>query len=349
MWFGDLAGVPMSIETFMAEQGELIAKTLERADATAFAKVVLDYDRVLLVGSGSSLNALTIVRHWLQMTIRRPVEVINPAVLLRDIETIFGNPLVVILSQSGTSSTSIEAGRVVWQRGWQVVVITADPQSPIGVLGLPMILLPIGEEPIGPKTKGFTASIAACFRFAAGLAERNLPALPSALADATLGASRKSVQALIREKLPSYIVITGSGRHFGVALEASLKIAEIAGVPTAGFEPEELLHGRLHGTDADSLVIMIVADDEERNLASHTAVVMADRDVRVVLLNLTGTPTPYDWQQIDASAVAPLDTILASIPFQRLAVDLALRRKMVPDAMTYPGLSKALAIKTFTR
>jgi fructoselysine-6-P-deglycase FrlB-like protein len=340
----------MSIEIFMAEQGEVIAKTLERADAAGFADGVSAYDRVLFVGSGSSLNALTIVRPWLQAATQRPVEVINPAVLLRDIETIFGNPLVVILSQSGTSSTSIEAAGAVRQRGWQTVVITADPQSPIGAFGLPMILLPIGEEPIGPKTKGFTASIAACFKLAAALAGCDIPHLSEASVDTALLASCKSVPALIVDKLPAYIVITGSGRHFGVALEASLKIAEIAGVPTAGFEPEELLHGRLHGTDADSLVIMIASNADESSLASHTAAVMAERGVRVVLLNLTATPTPFDWQQIEAAeAVQPLDTILASIPFQRLAVDLALLREMIPDAMTYPGLSKALAIKTFTR
>lgn len=340
----------MSIETFMAEQGDVIARTLERSDAATISNMVSAYDRILFVGSGSSLNALTIVRPWLQPIIRQPVEVINPAVFLREVETIFGNPLVVILSQSGTSSTSIEAARAVRAKDWQVVVITADPGSPIGELGLPMILLPIGEEPIGPKTKGFTASIAACFGLAAGLAKRDLPVLSSQSVNRTTEASRKAVKALIDgQDLPSYIVITGSGRHFGVALEASLKIAEIAGIATAGFEPEELLHGRLHGTDANSLVIMIAADAQERDLASHTAVVMAERGVEVVLMNLTEVATPFDWFQIDAGAVLPLDTILASIPFQRLAVDLALRREMMPDAMTYPGLSKALAIKTLTR
>lgn len=340
----------MSIETFMAEQAEVIARTLAKTDAAAFAKGVHAYDRVLLVGSGSSLNALTIVRPWLQAELRRPVEVINPAVLLRDIDAVFGNPLVVILSQSGTSTTSIEAARVCRRKGWQITAITADPQSPIGALGLPMIHLPIGEEPIGPKTKGFTASIAACFSLAAGLTGRDLTALSPADIETVLEASQKAVQFLLGSGvLPSYIVVTGSGRHYGVALEASLKIAEIAGVATAGFEPEELLHGRLHGTDAASLVIMIVADEAERDLASHTAVVMADRGVNVVLLNLTGDRTPFDWMHVDGTAVAPLDTILASIPFQRLAVDIALRRKMIPEAMTYPGLSKALAIKTFTR
>jgi fructoselysine-6-P-deglycase FrlB-like protein len=340
----------MSIETFMAQQGEVTARTLATTDRAAFVDSVSAYDRVLFIGSGSSLNVLTIVRPWLQSAMSLPVEVVNPAVFLRDIEFVFGNPLVVILSQSGTSSTTIEAARIVALKEWQAVVITADLSSPISAVELPMLLLPIGEEPIGPKTKGFTASIAACLALAANLAGRDLPALSADHIDRVLDLSREAVTELLGEKaLPSYIVITGSGRHYGVALEASLKIAEIGGVATAGFEPEELLHGRLHGTDANSLVIMITADEAERDLASHTAVVMGERGVNVVLLNLTNAATPFDWLQIDAQALAPLDTVLASIPFQRLAVELALSRHMIPDAMTYPGLSKALAIKTFTR
>ncbi|MEO3388095.1 SIS domain-containing protein [Mesorhizobium sp. CAU 1741] len=348
----------MSIETYMAEQGKVLAETFRRQDVAAFLKHLAlsaghdgeAYDRILLVGSGSSLNALSIVRPWLQAAVGQPVEVINPAVFLQVVDDVFGTPLVVILSQSGTSSTSIEGARRASRKGWCSVVITADPDSPIATVGLPMILLPIGEEPIGPKTKGFTASIAACFMLAAGLAGKQIGRLSVAEIEAVLEASKNAASSLLGSNaLPSYIVVTGSGRHYGVALEASLKIAEIAGVATAAFEPEELLHGRLHGTDRNSLVIMIASDEEGRDLAAHTAAVMSDRDVKVVLLNLTATPTPFDWLQIDARAANPLDTILASIPFQYLAVQCARERHMVPEAMTYPGLSKALAIKTLSR
>jgi fructoselysine-6-P-deglycase FrlB-like protein len=348
----------MSIEMFMSEQGKVIERTLDGPDV----KVVLDHlskgrdsgadphDRILLLGSGSSLNALTIVRPWLQTALRRPVEVINPAVFLQTVDEIFGTPLMIILSQSGTSSTSIEAASVASGKDWPSVVVTADRQSPIAAVGLPMITLPIGEEPIGPKTKGFTASIAACFMLASALAGRPVPRLSAPEVEGVLAAAQVAVLSLIRSgPLPSYIVVTGSDRHFGVALEASLKIAEIAGIATAAFEPEELLHGRLHGTDRHSLVIMIAADPAGRDLAAHTAATMADRDVRVLLLNMTDVPTPFDWLRIDATALQPLDTILASIPFQRLAVDCAVERGMIPEAMTYPGLSKALAIKTLAR
>lgn len=59
---------------------------------------------------------------------------------------------------------------------------------------------------------------------------------------------------------------------------------------------------------------------------------------------MTSTPTPHDWLRIDAPA-APLDTLAAVVPFQWLAVHLAQAHGLAPEAMRYPGLSGALAIK----
>ena len=143
-----------------------------------------------------------------------------------------------------------------------------------------------------------------------------------------------------------YLVVSGTGRFFGIALEASLKIAEIAGLPTAGFETEELLHGRLHGLSANGLVVMIAGDAGELEIAVATTRAMAERDVRVLVLNMTGSPSPWDWLQITGVGRAPMDTLAAIVPFQWLAVHLALGRGMVPELMRYPGLSAALAIKS---
>ncbi|TCR71796.1 SIS domain-containing protein [Rhizobium sp. BK376] len=340
----------MSIEVYMSEQGQVIENALNHESIAAAAENIPTFDRVILIGSGSSLNALTIVRAFMQACLRRAVEVINPAVFLKTIDDIYGHPLVVVLSQSGRSTTSVEAVTKAQERGWHSIVITADPTSPIGGYGSSTIHLPIGDEPIGPKTKGFTASVAACLAFALKLADRDVPSTTAADVDALLEMSASATSELLQDRdVPNYIAISGTGRFLGVAMEASLKIAEIAGLPTAAFEPEELLHGRLHGATTESLVIMIADSIESREEAFNVASVMGDRNVHVALLNLTTTASPYDWLLADRIAIAPFDAVAAVIPFQRLAVDLALRQNMVPDEMRYPGLSRALAIKTFAR
>src|SRR5262249_48801651 len=116
------------------------------------------------------------------------------------------------------------------------------------------------------------------------------------------------------------------------------------GLPAAGFSIEEALHGRLHGLGPRSIGLLIAADAGELAIASRTAEAMGERGVTVRILNLCDRPSPFDWTRL-APLPAPLDTVTAILPFQWLAVALALRRGLDPDAMRYPGLSRALDIK----
>ena len=52
------------------------------------------------------------------------------------------------------------------------IAITADAQSAIVRHAQRTLLLPVGEEPVGPKTKGYAASLAALFAIADWLAGR---------------------------------------------------------------------------------------------------------------------------------------------------------------------------------
>ena len=74
---------------------------------------------------------------------------------------------------------------------------------------------------------------------------------------------------------PARIAISGR------AMEASLKIAEMSGVPAAAFALEEMLHGRLHGLTVRSLGILIAADAEQREASLRAAAVMAEHGVRI--------------------------------------------------------------------
>jgi len=336
----------MSIIRYIQEQSVTTEQTIHAARTILDRWKIERFDRILLVGSGSSFNALHIVAPMLRAALKSPVEVVNPTVLLRELAKVDGDPLVVVLSQSGKSTTSIEVATATGARGWKTIIVTADLSSPIAKLGFPIVPLPIGDEPIGPKTKGFTASIAACLVLAEKLGGQSLPTFAAGRITTLVSSAALASAKLVKSADPlEYIVISGSGRHFGVALEASLKISEIAGIASAAFEPEELLHGRLHGLNAQSCGIMIVADRQEREQAVRTASVMKQRGVRMIILNLTDEPTPYDWYAVSGNQQAPFDAIAATIPFQLLAVELALRKNMVPEDMRYPGLSKELSIK----
>ena len=81
--------------------------------------------------------------------------------------------------------------------------------------------------------------------------------------------SRLGAEALVPELADvDWIMVCGRGPQYGIALEASLKIAEIAGIPSAAFPWEEALHGRLHGLTARSLALFIATTPEAISAAA---------------------------------------------------------------------------------
>ena len=335
----------MAIQAHIRQQPELVSRAI--AAANAADGILPPEGQLVMVGSGSSYNALLAAADTAGPELRPLLHVVGPAAYLRTGRgrTAGTAASVLVLSQSGASTTSVAAAEAAADRGVAAAVVTCEAGSPIAGLAVPKLVLSIGGEPIGPKTKGFTATLAAVLALVARRDGRLLPPFsPEALA-ALIGAADGAALDLAGSLADlDHLVVAGSGRFLGIALEASLKITEVAGLPAAGFETEELLHGRLHGVGPHGLVTMIAADRGEVEIAVATAKAMADRDVRVRLLNLTSTPTPHDWLRI-AAPPAPLDTLAAVVPFQWLAVHLARARGLTPETMRYPGLSAALAIK----
>lgn len=292
---------------------------------------------ILFIGSGTSRHALMAAQ---PLFVGTRTDVVGPVTYLTG-----GHEadLVVILSQIGTSTTTLEAAKAAHASGARVLILTAEPQSPIARLGGATINIPASGETIGPKSKGYTASLAALVGLAAGAdptAAFDRPRFEAFVAEA------ENTAASLSETLDDvdFLLFAGDAEHYATALEASLKVAEIAGLPTAAFEIEEALHGRLHGLSTRSLAVLYVTEDARRDTAVHAARAMQERGVRVLLVNMTDRATEFDWLRL-AGIDRVLGPIHAIVPAQWLAMQLAVRRGMSPDTMRFPGLSKALSIK----
>jgi len=320
-----------------------IADDLDRLKALAGRP-----DRILLLGAGSSMNALLAGAEALE-------EATGAAVLAREPEAFLrlppraaaGRTLVLAASQSGMSATSVEAVRQAVARGFPTLVITGDGGSLIAETGADLLILPIGKEAIGPKTKGYSATVLSVFAIAARLGGRRLdlshlaPALENTV-ESGLAAARE-----LRERfgVPDYVLVAGQGTHLGTALEAGLKIAEISGVPTASFDTEEALHGHVYGTTQASLVIVIA--QTEAKAAARLGEALTARGPRAAICNLSGHATRFDLV-IDWPKAPALDWIAASwaaIPFQWYACELAAARGVDPDKMIYPTLGVELGLR----
>jgi fructoselysine-6-P-deglycase FrlB-like protein len=332
------------IDGFIRAQAQVVPATIAAARQRLRELSLPRARHIVLVGSGTSLNALMVAKPALEAG-GAFVEVLNPGAFLQREPVLGREALVVALSQTGTSETTVAAVRRAQESGLTALTVTAEADSPIGQVATAKIVMPVGPEPVGPKTKGYGGSLAALAELAAALAGQVGPDVAELEIAELIEAATPPAFALAAElDTVDGLLFTGEGRHFGTALEASLKLAEMTGVPAAAFPTEEAMHGRLHGLTARSLCVMIAADAAERQLAAHAAGVMASLGIRILILNLTDEPTPHDWLRLDSLA-EPYDALAAIIPVQRLAQAMASRRGIPPHLMRFPGLSKKLGIK----
>ncbi len=332
------------MDGFISAQAQVVPATIAAVRQRLHELALPRASHVVLVGSGTSLNALMVAKPALEAG-GAFVEVLNPGAFLQREPMLGPEALVVALSQTGTSETTVAAVRRAQDNGRTCFTITAEADSPIGQVATAKIVMPVGPEPVGPKTKGYGGSLAALAELAAALSGQDGEDVTEAAVAELIDTATPPAFALAAElDETDGLLFTGEGRHFGTALEASLKLAEMTGVPAAAFPTEEAMHGRLHGLTARSLCVMIAADVAERQLAAHAAGVMALLGVRILILNLTGESTPFDWLRLDGLA-APYDALAAIIPVQRLAQAMAARRGIPPHLMRFPGLSKKLGIK----
>jgi glucoselysine-6-phosphate deglycase len=306
--------------------------------------------RIVLLGTGSSMNALLAGAEALEEGTGASVIAKEPEAFLRlpprasDQRT-----LVLAASQSGMSITTIEAVRLSVARGFPTLVITGEEGSLIAETGAEVIVMPIGPETVGPKTMGYTATVISVLAVAAKLSNKtvDLSGLLAQLEQTAETGLAAAKDLVTRFGVPDYILVAGQATHLGTALEASLKIAEISGVPTAAFDTEEALHGHVYGTTDKSLVIAIAQTETEAKVAANLGEALAELGPRAVVLNLSGHPTRFD---LDVSwPAAPEQQWLAGcwapIPLQWYGCELAIARGIDPDKMIYPNLGRRLNVR----
>lgn len=297
---------------------------------------------LVLVGSGSSRNALTMSEPAFLRAGLGPVAVHEPRDFMERLAAgAVGQPAVIVLSQGGASTTSIEAARAARAAGLTLLAITAEASSPLRALAPDGLLMPVGNERVGPKTKGFAGSLASLLALAEAFGGPALPAFDAAaFASAIEPARRRAEELAATLDHLDVLFAAGRGAMFGLALEATLKIAEMAGIPAAAFPTEELLHGRLHGLTPRSLALLFAADTAEAAEARRAGDVMRRRGCRLEPV------APGDPSWCAAALATPWNLLGLLLTFQWLGVVLAERRGLRPEAMRHGGLARELAIKT---
>lgn len=258
--------------------------------------------------------------------------------------------LAIFLSQTGTSFTTVQAVEHARRHKMQTITLTADRDSPIARVSTAILTIPVGPEMVGPKTKGYTASVLTLLLMILKQAGRKLeaPRFPGEIFGLIDHCQKPCADLARAFRETDFILVMGQGRHYATALEGSLKFTEMSGIPSAAFETEEAFHGRFHGLSRNSLALFVTATPNRQEMAISGARVLSELGVGVRILNLGTEPSsPYDmkipWARTDP--LPELDLLSAIVPFQLLAWNLAKEKRITPEKMRYPGLSQKLGIK----
>jgi glucosamine--fructose-6-phosphate aminotransferase (isomerizing) len=350
-------------ETFMLKEiheqadsvADAIADRTARGDGVdlqepgAFDEALLEgVRRVVIVACGTSYHAGMIGRYAIEEWARLPVE-IDIASEYRYRNPVVGpGDLVLGISQSGETADTLAAMGLARELGATVLAVTNVMGSQATRDADGVLFTRAGLEIGVAATKTFTCQVAVMYLLGLRLAElrgelsserlaalvgdvKRLPHLIDRVLTDVDAQVAPVAEAYWRSEFFLYI-----GRHVGlpVALEGALKLKEISYIATDAYAAGEMKHGPIALLDDSTPVVAVATSSpilekvisnmqEVRARGAHVIAVATEGDDQIVRAADAVITVP---------AVDPvLQSILAVIPLQVLAYDIARRRGLNVD------------------
>jgi glucosamine--fructose-6-phosphate aminotransferase (isomerizing) len=337
-----LGGYPDHMAKEIDEQPELAGRILDRMAVPAGNGALwrgLDlpaFDRVAVVGCGTSLNAGGIVAAAFRRFGLMPAETI---IASEAAEAVLGpRTLVIAMSQSGETADVLHALDGDNFAAATVLAITNNPHSSLARRANAIVECNAGHEVGVAATKTFVAQVLTGVTIAISALYENrrldedstqsilddLRRMPDLLAQ-SLAVSKDVVPPLAAQLANSAgVIFLGRGAGVVYAAEGALKLKELTYRWAEHYPAGELKHGPLALVEDGTPVIVV--DSGGARIAGNIAEVSA-RGARLITIGGTGSTIPA----LGRSLVAPLDNgfhpcgpLEAVIPMQVLARELAL-------------------------
>lgn len=344
-----------SMRNYILEQSETMQQVIEHVPGEVdgiLQKLGRQFHRILLVGSGTSLNAAIAGKYVMEKYNDCEVQVVTPFDFVHYFpeKRTTQDALVVGISQTARSTGVIDSIHRARELGARTLFMTALPQAAGAQCAESILNTWTGEELVGPKTKGFTSTMAALFYLAAGLGGKSidLSAMPQFISS-VIASSEKVMPGLIQKFLPApALKIIGFGPNMAVAREGGLKALETIRVPVEVYDVEEYMHGPYHCLENDTYLIFIAPPGEGQDrilrlyrfaecITEHTLVI-GDEGLagKGITTNLVPLPGGVD------EMLTPLGYI---IPLQLLANDITLKKGRQPELSRYPKFHAIMGSK----
>jgi glucosamine--fructose-6-phosphate aminotransferase (isomerizing) len=336
------------------EQRYTIGKAFNASDdrLRELINVLINADRIIVTGSGSSYHAALIAKHLFSKLCMLACDAIVASEFIYSIDTYANNagkPLLIAISQSGETADVLNAVRIARGKNFRIASIVNAPLSTLARESDIYLSINAGPEIGVAATKSFTAQMALLYRMSIEASRSNgMNPLTLDIGSSNIYVDKiLGMEAYISDLAESIknvnsIYIIAKGIHHVIALEGALKLKELAYVHAEGIHAGELKHGPLALIDGKSIVIALNPMDDTYSdvLASiheakaRGACIIGVSDSRCNMYDFT-----LEIPRVDR-LLYPLYEV---IPLQLLAYHMALKRDCNPD---YPrNIAKSVTVK----
>jgi len=233
---------------------------------------LVDIQRLLIVGCGTSMNAGLIGEYAVEDFAGIPAEVEQAAEFRYRNPIVGSRDMVLAISQSGETADTLAAVREAVEKGSLVASLVNVVGSTIARETGRGIYLHAGPEISVASTKAFTSQVSVLLLIALKLARahrlsreagiqiaREIERIP-ALVEAVLATNDKIAEVAAAYAHYDNAFYIGRGYMFPVALEGALKLKEISYIHAEGYHSAELKHGPIALLDKNMPVIALIND-----------------------------------------------------------------------------------------
>ena len=257
-------------------------------------------DRIYLVGSGSSMNACMAAEGFISQILGIEVVTIPPS---RPAVIRGKKPLIIVVSQGGKSSNTFTYIQNIHSQGHMTASFTAGLDLPVARAADVAVDIAVGEETVGPKTRGYTGTVLCLYlaaleaALACGLISREDYDYYIALLDETIGYAEDNLKKchefylahLGELKKARHYLFVGKGCAAAVGAEDALKVLETLCYPSAGYEFEEYLHGPACCTDEGTALFLFYSDDADGHRMERLAGITAKATKNCYIIDRTSS------------------------------------------------------------
>jgi glutamine---fructose-6-phosphate transaminase (isomerizing) len=262
----DAEAVRNAVRGHLDDEGNVTFPEFDLSD-----RKLLKFDRIVIVGAGSSLTAGIIGKYAIEDLARVPVEVEAASEFRYRHPLVDDKLLIVALSQSGETADTIAAIREAKAQGATVVTICNVVGSSMTMESDGVIYIQSGPEIGVCSSKTFIGTITTLMVLAIRLAAVRHRLTPEQLKGLTNGLHHgvpkavddvlkrsRSIHQVARKysEYPNFMYI-GRGINFAMAYEGALKIKEISYLHAEGYAAGELKHGPIALLDEGFPVLAI--------------------------------------------------------------------------------------------